>query len=71
MGQQEAVWTRIAKDKESWRTLATVDGGLPSSHRPEDLARSSHRTQKKKKEDSGGGLLPAVEGHTLEIRIEF
>ena len=27
----------------------TADGGLPSSHRPEDLARSSHRTQKKKK----------------------
>ena len=27
----------------------TADGGLPSSHRPEDLAQSSHRTQKKKK----------------------
>ena len=27
----------------------TADGGLPNSHRPEDLARSSHRTQKKKK----------------------
>ena len=26
----------------------TADGGLPSSRRPEDLARSSHRTQKKK-----------------------
>ena len=26
----------------------TADGGLPSSYRPEDLARSSHRTQKKK-----------------------
>ena len=30
----------------SWRT--TVDDGLPSNHQPEDLARSSHRTQKKK-----------------------
>ena len=27
----------------------TADGGLPSSHRPEDLARSSHLTQKKKR----------------------
>ena len=26
----------------------TADGGLPSSHRPEDLAQSSHRTQKKR-----------------------
>ena len=34
MGQQGAVWTRIAKDRESWKT--------------------------------GGGLLPAVEGHSLE-----
>ena len=25
----------------------TADGGLPSSHQPEDLARSSHQTQKK------------------------
>ena len=29
-------------------TLRTADSGLPSSHRPEDLARS-HRTQKKEK----------------------
>ena len=28
----------------------TADGGLPSSCRPEDLARSSHRTQKKKEQ---------------------
>ena len=27
----------------------TADGGLRSTHRPEDLARPSHRTQKKKK----------------------
>ena len=24
VGQQGAVWTRIAKDRESWRTLAEV-----------------------------------------------
>ena len=35
MGQQGAVWTRMAKDRE-------------------------------KLEDSGGGLLPAVERHSLE-----
>ena len=35
VGQQGAVWTRAAKDRESWRT-------------------------------PGGGLLPAVEGHSLE-----
>ena len=39
VGQQGAVWTRIAKDRESWRALA---------------------------EGSGGGLLPAVDGHSLE-----
>ena len=33
----------------------TADGGLPSSHPPEDLAQSSHRTQKKKKKGQGGG----------------
>ena len=33
VGQQGAVWTRIAKDREGWKT--------------------------------GGGLLPAVEGHSL------
>ena len=41
MGQQGAVWTRTAKDRE-------------------------------KMEDSGGGLLPAVEGHRIkQIRIEI
>ena len=34
VGQQGVVWTRIAKDRERWRT--------------------------------GGGLLPAVEGHSIE-----
>ena len=44
MGQQGAVWTRIAKDRERWRTLAGEGG----------------------REGGGGGLLPAVEGHSLE-----
>ena len=34
VGQQGAVWTKIAKDRERWKT--------------------------------GGGLLPAVKGHSLE-----
>ena len=39
MGQQGAVWTRTAKDRESWRT--------------------------------GGGLLPAEEGQSLEYCLHW
>ena len=41
-GQKTLKWA--PSSGASCRT--TADGGLPSSHRPEDLARSSHRTQK-------------------------
>ena len=43
-------WSRHQALGASCQT--TADGGLPSSHRPEVLAQSSHRRQKKKKKDS-------------------
>ena len=52
VGQQGTVWTRIGKDRESWRTLAN---GMDKDWKGQ-----------RKLEDSGGGLLPAVEGHSLE-----
>ena len=53
-GQQGAVWTRTAKDRERWRTLGQQ--GAVWTRTAKD--RESWRT--------GGGLLPAVEGHSLE-----
>ena len=50
----------------------TADGGLPSSHRPEDLARSSHRPQKKKNNldpDNGSRSWWHVQHHGIPIEV--
>ena len=49
----------------------TADGGLPSSHRPEDLARSSHRTQKKKNTGLRQVFYCDVNGRYSDLKESF
>ena len=56
VGQQGAVWTRIAKDRERWTDDSVGQQGAVRTRIAKD--RERWRT--------GGRLLPAVEGHGLK-----